>query len=226
MNTSLAGLLGLPSGSSHTNNCKVYTIRVPHSPRNNAKAIWSMAVSWDASSNRTSALLDGVSDLDIEEMQQYLNAKQHSMSHPLLLPTMILELLNMFFIDHRRELERLLYLLEQQLGITRGKNPTGAWDWSYEFHRESTINCNKIYTSLVYLERRLEFLIGLSQFLLDNLASINEEVSLAAQQRSRLSSGSNIIRETVVNSKDFAKMALHQTLCLQKRCQALAIIVG
>ena len=158
-------------------------------------------------------------------MQQYLQAKQQLISHPLLLLTMVLELLSTFFIDHRREQERLLYLLEYQLGITRGMNRPGAWSWNYELHQESTKKCNIIYTSLVYLERRLEFVVGLSHFLLEILTSIDKEELFTEQHRLRLSSQTHIIRETVANNRDFAKMALHQTICLQKRCQSLAVVV-
>jgi hypothetical protein len=78
-----------------------------------------MAVSWDATTGHTSTLFEGVSDADIQDVQNYLQAKQQLMSHPIILPTMVLELLNTFFIAHRRELERFLFVLEHQLGDTR-----------------------------------------------------------------------------------------------------------
>jgi hypothetical protein len=185
-----------------------------------------MTTSWDASSGHITALFEGVSDEDIQEVQKYLQAKQQLISHPLLLPTMVLEMLNTFFIDHRREAERSLYLLENQLGITRGKRQTDVWDWDYELHRESTKHCNGIYTNLVYLERRLEFAVGLSQFLLENLASIQEEGLLVGQEDLKMLGRSKMIKETVLNNKILAERALHQTLCLQKRCQGLSTVVG
>jgi hypothetical protein len=197
-----------------------FTIRVPHSPRNNAKAIWSMAISWDASTGKTNALFEGVSDADIQDVQRYLQAKSELASHPLLLPMMVLELLNIFFINHRRELERSLFVLEHQLGLTRGRRQTDVWDWDYELHRESTKHCNGVYTGLVYLERRLDFTIGLSQFILDCLDSFDDEQLITKPKQSKM------MRETVVNNAHFAKSQQHQALCLQKRCHALTTVVS
>lgn len=202
-----------------------FTIRVPHSPRNTSKAIWSMTTSWDASTSNTNALFEAVSDADIQEVRQYVEAHHSLTSHPLLLPTMLLELLNTFFIDHRRAAERALYLLERQLGITRGKDRTDVWDWNYEVHRDNTKSCNGCYTTLVYLERRLEFVVGLSQFLLESLASMEEEGLLSGQQGLTLSRSSKMIKETVQNHNSFAQTALHQILCLQKRCQSLMTVL-
>jgi hypothetical protein len=184
-----------------------------------------MSVTWDASTGNTNALFEGVSDEDIKELQEYLHAKAKLFSHPIILPTMILELLNTFFIDHRRELERLLVVLEHQLGVTRGMfRQTDVWDWDYELHRESTKHCNVIYTGLVYLERRLEFTLGLSQFLLECLQTVEEE---GLQQSSKILSVGvcKMVKETVVNNRNFARSQLYQTMCLQKRCQALSTVV-
>jgi hypothetical protein len=107
--------------------------------------------------------------------------------------------------------------------VIRGRRQTDVWDWDYELHRESRKHCNCIYTGLVYLERRLEFTIGLSQFLLDCLAAIEEEDLLAKQSNSKLSS--KMLKETILNNKNFASSQIHQALCLQKRCQALTAVV-
>lgn len=178
-----------------------------------------MAVSWDASTSHTNALFEGVSDADIQDVQKYLQAKSELATHPLLLPMMILELLNIFFIDHRRELERSLFVLEHQLGLTRGRRQTDVWDWDYELHRESTKHCNGVYTGLVYLERRLEFTIGLAQFILECLTSLDDENLITKPKQSKM------MRETVTNNTNFAKSQQHQALCLQKRCQALTTVV-
>ena len=136
-----------------------------------------MAISWDARTGNTNALFEGVSDEDIQEVEEYLHVKTEMFSHPIILPTMVLELLNTFFIDHRRELERLLVVIEHQLGVTRGMfRQTDVWDRDYELQRESTKHCNVIYTGLVYLKRRLEFTLGLSQFLLECLEVLKMRV--------------------------------------------------
>jgi hypothetical protein len=163
----------------------------------------------------------------MKDMQCYLQqaTQPNLMLHPLFLPTALLELINTFFIGYRREPERALYLLELQHGITRGKHRTDVWGWNYELHRESTKNCNSLYNNLVYLERRFEFVVGLCQFLLESLASIQEEGLPAGKDRQKVLRGSKAIKEIVLNSLNLAKMELHQTQCLQKRCQALITVV-
>ena len=43
-----------------------FTIRVPYSPLE-VKSIWSVAYSWDAHTSETTAMFDGVSDLDLKK---------------------------------------------------------------------------------------------------------------------------------------------------------------
>jgi hypothetical protein len=51
---------------------------------------------------------------------------------------------------------------------------------------------------------------------------MEEEELLVGQQSLR---GHKMIKEAVLNNSTFAKRSLHQTLCLQKRCQGLTTVV-
>lgn len=201
-------------------------IRVPHSPRYNEKAIWSMAISWNSSTFHSSGLFEGVSNADIQEIVDYLTAKEAHFVHPIALPTMLLDMLVVHYVDHRRELESSLFLLETQLGITRGARKTDAWDWDYDLFRESTKYCNGVYTGLVYLERRLQFAHGLSIFLLNCIRYCNEENMLSEEQISKLRNMSRAIKENIQNNGTFFEIQLQHVLCLQKRCQALITAVS
>jgi hypothetical protein len=200
-------------------------IRVPHSPRYNEKAIWSMAISWSSSTFHSSGLFEGVSDADIQEIVDYLTAKKTHSGHPIALPTMLLDMLVVHYTAHRRELESSLFLLETQLGITRGARKTDAWDWGYDLFRESTKHCNGVYTGLVYLERRLQFASGLSKFLLNCISYCNEENMLSDEQISKLLNISRTMKENIQNNGTFLETQLQHVLCLQKRCQALITAV-
>lgn len=152
-------------------------------------------------------------------------AKYDQAHHPLFIPTLVADLLTTFYIDHRRELELALFILESRIGITRGRRQTDAWDWDYELYRETTKHCNAVNTGLVYLERRLCFVESLSNFVLDSLSYCEEEGIYESNSTTNLIRVSKQLRETALNAKRFAGSQLHQTLCLQKRSQALTTVV-
>lgn len=202
-----------------------FVIRVPHSPRPDAKAVWSLAVSWDASSASTQALFESVSDADIRDVREYLAAEENKTGHPLFLLTMLLDLLVAFYIEHRKELQVSLFLLEAQLGITRNIQATDAWSWDLDVHRETTKMGDAVYTGLVYLERRLTSALDLSHFILDCLEYCEAERLLDQARFPVLARASKCLTEKVGNNDYLVGTQLHQTLCLQKRCQALTSVV-
>lgn len=176
-------------------------IRVPHSPRPDAKAVWSLAVSWDASSASTKALFESVSDVDIHDIGEYLAAEENKTGHPLFLPAMLLDLLVAFYIEHRKELQLSLFLLEAQLGITRNIRATDAWSWDLDLHRETTKRGGGVYTGLVYLERRLTFALDLSNFIFGCLEYCEVERLIDHARFPVLASASKHLKEKVGNSR-------------------------
>ncbi len=95
----------------------------------NEKAIWSLACSWTAMTGGTAGLFESLSDDDMREVERYFSGKSQQRKHPLFLPTMLLDLLIVFYVSHRRKSEHQLFAVESQLGITRGQRKTDAWDW-------------------------------------------------------------------------------------------------
>ena len=81
-----------------------FVIRVPHSPRANAKAVWSLAVSWSARTGRTNGLFESLSDEDVQEIEKYVSGRAQQRQHPLFIPTMLLDFLITFYVEHRRRL--------------------------------------------------------------------------------------------------------------------------
>ncbi|RDW73553.1 hypothetical protein BP6252_07460 [Coleophoma cylindrospora] len=206
-----------------------FVIRVPHSPRLKAKAIWSVAVSWSARTGTTSGLFEGMSDDDIDCVTSYTSAKIKQSTHPLFFPAMLLDILTNLYIQHRKEIERTLFLLENPTGISRGSRKKDAWQWNYDLFRETTTQCNTIYTNLVYLERRLDFTVRLSNFILESLKFCEDQHVYQEQNSISPEMGFNQsgkqIEEAVQNARNFAASQLHQTICLQKRSQALTTVI-
>ncbi len=205
---------------------KGFVIRVHHSPRTNEKAIWPLACSCDAKTRSTAGLFESLSDEDMREVERCFSGESRLREHPLFLPTMLFDLLIIFYVSHRRKLEHSLFVVESQLGITRGQRKTDAWDWDYELHRKTTKHCNTVYTSLVYLERQLDFASRLRDFVLQCLSYLDEEKVFPKETGASLFSVSKEMKENVLNNQNFAKCQLHQVLCLQKRAQALVSVVS
>jgi hypothetical protein len=172
------------------------------------------------------ALFESVSDTDMCDIARYMNASELELRHPLFLPTMLLDILLVFYVQHRKELQLSLFALESQLGITRGKRATDVWSWDFDLHRDSTKLCDTAYTSSVYLERRLSFAIGLSDFILDCLECCVVEKLVDGARFPQSTRASKALKENVCNNRELAKTQLAQALCLQKRCQALTVVVG
>ncbi|KAH7360280.1 hypothetical protein BKA65DRAFT_492747 [Rhexocercosporidium sp. MPI-PUGE-AT-0058] len=215
--------------STFDENCSVshlsFVIRVPHSPRVDAKAVWSLAVSWDARTRSTTGLIESLSDEDQREMEGYLKGRAKQRQHPLFLPTMLLDLLIVFYVDHRRRFEHLLFLEESRVGITRGGKKTDAWNWDYERQRDATKRFQKLVTSLVYLERQLDFASSLADFILLCIVHCREENVFPLAQRTFFERISKELKESVLNDQNFATCQRHQVLCLQKRAQALVSVM-
>jgi hypothetical protein len=171
-----------------------------------------------------------MSDDDIHGITSYTSAKINQSTHPLFFPTILLDVLTSLYIQHRKDLERALFVLEDPTGISRGQRETNAWDWDYDLYRETTTHCNTIYTGLVYLERRLDFTVRLSNFILESLKSCEEQnihfSQKDRQQGLKFNQIGKQLEEAVQNARNFASSQLHQTMCLQKRSQALTTVVS
>lgn len=189
-----------------------------------------MAVSWNALTGMTSSLFEGMSDADIYSITSYTSAKVKQCAHPVFFPAMLLDILTNLYIQHRKKLERELFALEEPTGISRGQRETTAWDWDYDLYRETITHCNQIYTGLVYLERRLDFTVRLSDFILESLKFCEEQdinsSQKSTQQGAKFKQIGKQLEEAVQNARNFASSQLQQTMCLQKRSQALTTVVS
>jgi hypothetical protein len=150
------------------------------------------------------------------EVEDYLSGRMKQRQHPLCLPTMLLDLL-IVYVNHRRKLEQELFLKESQLGITRCQRKTGAWDWDYALHRETTKQCNTVFTSLVYLERQLDFATRLGDLLLLCLKYCQEGEIFKPTQKPYLVATSKLLEESVFSNQNFARCQLHQVVALTEK---------
>lgn len=202
-------------------------VRVPHSPQDGTKSIWSLALWWNPSTGGTKALFDGVSNEQRDNFIGYLSAMQAQHDHPFLLPMMLLDHLREFYVEYRNRNEMRLHRLETELRMTRGETQPGADDQEYWGRglQANTIKTNQLLTSLIYLERRINFLGNLANNLASNLDIVNT-FDMSAEQKTRLTAQSLEMKAHIKTISSLATDQANQVTCLQKRAQALLNVVS
>ena len=130
--------------------------------------------------------------------------------------------------EKRNTFETELFHLESRLGVTRGSRSPGQVEKAEPgsakaaLARSSTKDCNTLYTSLIYLERRLDFIIGFANFILGVLKQLREsKLATSMAQAERIAAEGRRFEENVTNILSLARNQAHQNTCLQKRAQAL-----
>ena len=196
------------------------TMRVPHSPNNEVKSIWSLALTWNPEGLYTTGIFDGASEDDTKFLVDSINAESHF--HPLNIPLSLLELLTVKYTTMRRQLTRTLIQLESGIGLIRGNEPlsNSIWHWNESKLRLLIKEVNLMNTGLSYMERRYDFAIRFAKFL--------QKVSLV--QSARLPNESQLILETTIervqNTQYFLDNGMHHIQSLQKRTAALITVVS
>ncbi|KPI34972.1 uncharacterized protein AB675_11909 [Cyphellophora attinorum] len=195
----------------------VVMLRVPHSPRNEDKSIWSASFSWDVKRNSTRVLFDGLTSHDLSQFQQYAQIATKDFVHPYAMLNFTVSLLATYYTTMRQHLEVEIVGLERTLGITRGFEGFQGWNWSPETLRSYTQQLYRITTGPIYLERRLVFLISLAEFLRDSLSQLENEVPSLFAGKKDISVANKLQAEALENVVHLVSNQLHQTRCLDKR---------
>lgn len=202
-------------------------LRVPHSPRH-VKSIWSLAVTWIPGIGHTYALFDGAADADIQMLQTCLSSRPCIQSHLLTLPTILVDILSHYRIVSRNNLEHLLYDLEKELGVTRGRAAVIGLEARLLPHEIDaiTMKCNQLVISLVYQERGQVFIRDLATRLREELSiQYTSATPLNDDLKLRFSNASHEIEDIAQNCYNLAMNTVHQTSCLEKRAQSLINVV-
>lgn len=122
-------------------------------------------------------LFETLSDPDMQLLVDHLQGTGVREGHSLRISAILLSLLVVINGERRQAYSRTLLILEALLSTTRGKWESDIWDWDYELYRNITKRCNGLYANLIYLERRLDVAIGLTDFLLESLTYCQERTS-------------------------------------------------
>jgi hypothetical protein len=193
-------------------------MRAPHAPRNQVKSVWSLGLSWEAKTQFTTGIFDGASHHDIELFLANLNAAPvEYLSHPLLIPHLLLQQLVVYYNEHWTRHGQDLFHIERKFGLTRGHRHQNPWSWEQHVFRDITRGLSDVNTGLIYAERRLSFASSLAKYLFDNIIIVENQL----QSFGRTSRISERLQEELRNVVPFLENQLHQVSCLQKRSQLL-----
>ena len=195
-------------------------MRVPHSPNNDIKAIWSLAITWNPESLLTTGIFDGASPSDAQFLAGSINAESHF--HPISIPLALLELLTVNYTEMRRELAKSLVILERDVGLIH-RRESAAWNvshWNEAKLQSLTKEINLLNTHLAYMERRFDFAMRLATFL-QGLVSGEPTKTLHY-----MDSVPNAIVERLENAGHFLDNSFHHIKCLQKRAETVINVVS
>lgn len=198
------------------------SIRVPHSPTNEIKSVWSLTLVWNEETGFLTGIFEGASDKDTDFLLDSINSNKEL--HPLGFPLYLLELLHIYYNSMRREKSTALLRLERAVGLTRGKNPRGAWYWNDREFRLVIKDVNSLNTHLAYLERRLDFLTKFSAFLKDHLTADIERC--ASQTKMQAVYELERLKERLYNVQNSVGNQAHHIQCLQKRSATVISVVS
>jgi hypothetical protein len=187
------------------------------------KSVWSVALSWDVKSRLTHGTFDGASDVDYDLLLGSLNAAPlHHLSHPFLIPCLLLDQLEVYYSKNWRAIGREAFLVERRLGLTRGRHRANPWAWNQDRFRLITYDLMTVTTALVYIERRLTFAMSMAKSLAKNISTIDLQLHEDAQRKR----ASEHFKEKLGNSIASFENQLHQVSCLQKRSTAFTNTVS
>ena len=197
------------------------SIRVPHSPTNEIKSVWSLTLIWNETTGFLTGIFEGASDKDTDFLLDAMNSERQL--YPLGFPVYLLELLHIYYNNMRREKSTALLRLERAVGLTRGKNPRGAWYWNEREFRLVIKDVNSLNTHLAYLERRLDFLSKFSIFIKDHLTVEIEKCASRSETQAVIKLES--IKERLFNVQNSVGNQTHHIQCLQKRSATVISVV-
>lgn len=196
-------------------------IRVPHSPQNEVKSIWSISLSWSVTKNATDMYCDGFTQSDLEDIKDFLSECRPMFRHPYAFLVFLVQLLDAYYTRMMQALGTDIDALERKLGITRGTKGFHGWDWKPDILRAYTQDCYRLTSTPVWLERRFVFLISLCKFILECVHTLERELSYDFPGKEMVMSVSPSLIEALTNDIHLANGQLHQTRCLEKRLHNL-----
>ena len=206
-------------------------MRTGHGSSQAASSVWSTAMRWDASSGRTTAIIEGLFDEDLDEITFLINACSQFLDHPLMFPEILLHVTTVRLNEYLRiPCEEAFYVWEQRTGLSNLpyfnlNSHVAVWNWTLEDFQHATTIANRSLTNMAFLRRRFQYTTQCAEKLLAMLAELkdsayeNKNIAMLFgkedEWRQRLS-------DRILQSQTYE----HQIDCVQKRIENLNNVVS
>ncbi|KAF2465709.1 uncharacterized protein BDR25DRAFT_345913 [Lindgomyces ingoldianus] len=150
-----------------------FLIRSAHSSVTTHGSNWSFALTWHASTGRTTGFLDGIADIDMSDLEKYLKSASPQLGHPLMLPEILLDMITMHLnLRIRLPEEQKHFADERRTGVSHVYPFNTVWNFSFSEFRETMQRATTFNTTLAYLQRRFKFATQLARKLVEVLEEI------------------------------------------------------
>lgn len=195
------------------------TLRMGFASRRSCGCVWAYALSWNAMTGRTTAFIEGFSDLDVEELIFLLNANFETLNHPLTLAEILLHMLTSQLNEHSRvPVEEAFYREEERTGLS--SLPSGVnteWTLGFDDFKHITGTANKSLTRMVFLMRRFRLLVCYARRLHSVLGEFKDARFEDPGISAIIMKGYHQRSQRLLNRIEMLGTYEHQTECMQKR---------
>ncbi|KAF2745861.1 hypothetical protein M011DRAFT_446485 [Sporormia fimetaria CBS 119925] len=187
--------------------------------------VWQIALSWNATTGRSTGLIEGLSPNRAEELLELLNLNSQNLDHPLVLPEILLHMLTAHLNERSRvPLEEEFYALESLTGLTSAPSPINTeWYLGFDDFKSITGTAYKTLTRMVFLTRRFRMLVSFAQRLQYLLAELKGERFENEHLVPMLERTYHQWNQRLLNRVAVLEAYEHQTECVQKRIANLNI---
>lgn len=202
-------------------------MRPAHSSIVDFSCSWSFVFTWDAETGRTVGFFDGVTDADIDDILDHLQAHQDILYQPMVIPEMLLHMI-IVHLNHRIRIpeENNFLALERRTEQSRIIRDQTVWTWQLSDFQDAMTRLLRFNATLSYLERRFKFAADYGDLLLEIIKKMSPYDYASRGESQGLSRRfDEPIVQNVRNAMREVKELEHQVLCMQKRSTNLTTAV-
>ncbi|KAF2270072.1 hypothetical protein CC78DRAFT_611738 [Lojkania enalia] len=208
-----------------------FVIRPAHGSSTKFSSYWAFAMTWDVRTQRTIAVLDGISNTDIVDLQAYLKAASPLLSHPLAFPEVLLHMIMVHINERIRiPLEEEYYKEEQKTGVSHVyqinfDKHTTIWDWNFEDFQDATAKVTKFNTTISYITRRFNFASHLTKRFLSIMDALKTYEFADEAVMKMIDAADKSRRERLINRLALLENYEHYVQCMGKRVDNLVTVL-
>ena len=195
------------------------------------KSYWAFAITWNAQTCRTTALVDALSNVDMSDIKNFLKGASPLLVHPLTFPEIILHMVMVYITEKiRPEYEEVFFNEEHRTKLfhvfdSNRPQERPIWDWTFDDFKMATSRVNKFNTTIVYVARRYNFANLLAKRFLVIMDELKRYEYEDCKLKDMIEEADWARRERLNNKVALLDNYEHYMECMGKRAANLATVV-